>query len=321
MKKLLLSLIVTACTMGFVSAQDLAQVTEMYNAAAVLLNDGNKAEALAQFEKALEAANALGEEGVEVANNCKGIIPDLYVSIAKGFANDNDIPKAIELFNKAAEVAKAFGNTEVAEEAEGLISTLKATQLLANANTLLNNKQFAEAAAAYKEITDMDPTNAVAFLRQGMALSNAGSYDEAIEALTKAQELYAEDEANLKTVKRQLSNAFLRKANGALKTKNWKDALEFGQKSAENFDSANAQKIIGTAASQLKQNKIAAEAFEAYLALNPNAKDKVQTIYQLGTALAAIGENAKACGYFKEIAQDEKFGEAARYQLTQLKCN
>ena len=321
MKKLLLSLIVTACTMGFVSAQDLGQVTEMYNAAAVLLNDGNKAEALAQFEKALEAANVLGEEGAEIANNCKSIIPELYVSIAKGFANDNDIPKAIELFNKAVEVAKAFGDTKVAEEAEGLISTLKATQLLANANTLLNNKQFAEAAAAYKEITDMDPTNAVAFLRQGMALSNSGNYDEAVEALTKAQELYAEDEANLNTVKRQLSNAFLRKANAALKEKNWKDALEFGQKSAENFDSANAQKIVGTAASQLKQNKIAAEAFEAYLALSPNAKDKVQTIYQLGTALAAIGENSKACGYFKEIAQDEKFGEAARYQLTQLKCN
>ena len=59
MKKLLLTLIVAACTMGFVSAQDLGQVTEMYNAAAVLLNEGNKADALAKFEQALEAANAI----------------------------------------------------------------------------------------------------------------------------------------------------------------------------------------------------------------------------------------------------------------------
>ncbi|MBQ9475979.1 MAG: tetratricopeptide repeat protein [Bacteroidales bacterium] len=321
MKKLLLTLIATACTMGFAYAQDLGQVTEMYNAAAALLNEGNKAEALAQFEKALDAANVLGEEGAEVAKNCKGIIPDLYVSVAKGFANENNIAKAIELFNKAVEVGKLYGQDAVAAEAEGLISSLKATQLLANANSLLNAKQFAEAAAAYKEITDMDPTNAVAFLRMGMAYNNSGNLDEAIEALNKAQELYADDATNLAAVKRQLSNAFVRKANTALKAKDWKNALEFGQKSAENLDNANAQKIIGTAASQLKQNKIAAEAFEAYLALNPNAKDKVQTIYQLGTALAAIGENAKACGYFKEIAQDEKFGEAARYQLTTLKCN
>ena len=322
MKKLLLTLIITVSTMGFAAAQDLGQVTEMYNAAAVLLSEGNKADALAKFEQALEAANALGEEGVEVANNCKGVIPDLYLSVAKGFANENNLPKAIEVLGKTVEVAKNFGKNEVAEEAEKLISSLKSTQLLANANALLNAKQFAEAAAAYKEITDMDPTNGIAFLRQGMALSNGGNYDDAITCLDKAAELFAEDAVNLDMTKKQLSNAFLRKANTAFKAKNWKDALEFAQKSAENnANNPSAQKIIGNAASQLKQNKIAAEAFEAYLALSPQAKDRVQTIYQLGTALAAIGDNAKACGYFKEIAQDEKFGEAARYQLTTLKCN
>ncbi|MBO4572103.1 MAG: tetratricopeptide repeat protein [Bacteroidales bacterium] len=322
MKKLLLTLIVTASTMGFAAAQDLGQVTELYNAAAALLSEDKKVEALAQFEQALEAANALGAEGAEVANNCKGIIPDLYLSIAKGFANENNLPKAIELFTKTAELAKNYGKDAVAAEAESLIANLKNTQLLANANALLNAKQFAEAAAAYKEITDMDPTNGVAFLRQGMALSNSGSFDEAITCLEKAQELFAEDAPNLDMAKKQLSNAFLRKANVAFKAKNWKDALEFAQKSAENnANNPSAQKIIGNAASQLKQNKVAAEAFEAYLALSPNAKDKVQTMYQLGTALAAIGDNAKACGYFKEIAQDEKFGEAARYQLTVLKCN
>jgi hypothetical protein len=34
----------------------------------------------------------------------------------------------------------------------------------------------------------------------------------------------------------------------------------------------------------------------------------------------AAGQNGEACGYFKEIAQDPKWGEAARYQLTVLKC-
>lgn len=308
--------------MGFAAAQDLGQVTELYNTAAALLNEDKKVEALAQFEQALEAASALGEEGVEVANNCKGIIPDLYVSIAKGFANENNLPKAIELLNKAVEVARSFGKDAMAEEAEGLVSSLKGTQLLANANALLNAKQFAEAAAAYKEITEMDPSNAVAFLRQGMALNNSGSFDEAIACLDKAAELYAEDAVNLELTKKQLSNAYLRKANDAFKAKSWKDALEFAQKSVENnANNPSAQKIIGNAASQLKQNKIAAEAFEAYLALSPQAKDRSQTMYQLGTALAAIGENSKACGYFKEISQDEKFGEAARYQLTVLKCN
>ena len=98
-------------------------------------------------------------------------------------------------------------------------------------------------------------------------------------------------------------------------------ALENAQKSTQYADNANAQKIIGMSAMQLKQNKVAAEAFEAYLSMNPNAITKeAGIVYNLGTALMAIGENDKACGYFQKIAQDAKYGEGARYQITQLKC-
>ena len=321
MKKLFLTLIATVCTFSAAMAQDLGQVTEIYNAAAELLNAGQKAEALTKFEAALTAANALGEAGNEVAANCKGIIPSLYISVAKGLANDNNIDSAIETLKKGIEVAKSYGDDASATEAEGLVTSLKGNQMMTAANAFLNTKQFAEAAAAYKEIIAVDPTNATAYLRQGMALNSIGNFDEAILSLDKAVELFADDAANTAAAKKQLSNAFLKKANGVYKEKNMKDALEFAQKSAEYLDNANAHMIAGNAASALKQHKIAAENYEAYLALIPNAKNKVQIIYQLGTALMSMGDNAKACGYFKEIAQDEKFGEAARYQITTLKCN
>lgn len=321
MKKIFISLIILVCAMGVSSAQDLEKVTEMYNAAAALLNEGKKADAAVQFEQALEAANALGEAGSAVAQNCKNILPQLYVSVAKGLAGAKEIDKAIEMLQKAISTGKDYNDTMSVEEAEGLITSLKANQMMTNANNLFNTKQFAEAAAAYKEIAEFDPSNANAILRQGMALSNLGDFDSAIGCLTAALEKFEGNESQLTLVKKQLSNTFLKKSNGALKEKDYKSALESAQKSVEFGDNANAQKIIGNAATQLKQNKIAAEAFEAYLALKPNANDKVQTIYQLATALMNMGDNAKACGYFKEIAQDEKFGEAARYQLTVLKCN
>lgn len=321
MKKLFLSLIVSVCTFGAVSAQDLGQVAEMYNAAAALLNEGQKAEALTQFESVLNAATALGESGAEIANNCKGIIPSLYMSVAKGLANENNIDKALETFKKAIETAKNFGDEATVAEAEGIIASLKGNQMMNAANALLNSKQFAEAAAAYGEIIAIDPNNANAYLRQGMALNSTGKFDEAITSLEKAVELLGGNEAQVKAAKKQLSNAFLKKANGAYKAKEMKDALEFALKSAEYDDNANAHMIAGNAAAAAKQNKIAAENYEAYLAISPNAKNKAQIIYQLATALMGMGDNAKACGYFKEIAQDEKFGEAARYQLTVLKCN
>ena len=321
MKKFFISLCIAVCAMGVANAQDLEKLTEMYNAAATALTAGNKAEALPQFEQVLAAATALGETGNDIANNCKNVIPQLYVSVAKSLANNKELDKAIEMLQKAVVTGKEYNDQLTAEEAEGLITSLKANLLMTNANNLFNAKQFAEAAAAYKEIAAMDPSNATAILRQGMSLSNMADFDGAIECLTAALEKFADNESQLTAVKKQLSNTFLKKANGALKTKDFKSALEAAQKSAEFGDSANAQKLIGTAASQLKQNKIAAEAFEAYLALKPNAGDKVQTIYQLATALMNMGDNAKACGYFKEIKDDPKFGEAATYQLTVLKCN
>ena len=113
----------------------------------------------------------------------------------------------------------------------------------------------------------------------------------------------------------------MKKAVACQKAKDMKGALENAQKSTQYVDNANAQKIIGMSAMQLKQNKVAAEAFEAYLSMNPNAITKeAGIVYNLGTALVALGENDKACGYFQKIAQDAKFGEGARYQITQLKC-
>ena len=61
--------------------------------------------------------------------------------------------------------------------------------------------------------------------------------------------------------------------------------------------------------------------FEAYLALQPKAKDKVQITYQLASALEESGKTAEACGYYKSISQDPQWGEAARYKVTTLKCN
>ena len=312
MKKIFVSLLISLCAVSFAFAQDLEKATELYNNAATMYNDGDKTGALDMFQKALDMATAIGDDGIEVANNCKNLIPGIILSLGKEAVQAKEMDKAVETLKKAIEKAKEFGNADVEAEAASLIPDI----MMAKAGSLLNAKDFAGAAAAYKEVVAADPENAMAYLRMGMALNGAGQTDEAVEALTAAAAKGQESAAG-----KQLSNIFLKKAVACQKAKDMKGVLENAQKSAEYLDNANAQKLIGTSALSLKQNKVAADAFEAYLALSPNAKDKVQTIYQLGTALVALGDNAKACGYFKEIAQDAQWGEAARYQITTLKCN
>lgn len=277
MKKTLVTLLVALCAFSYASAQDLEQVTTIYNNAATAIND-DKAEAIKLFEQALEGATALGEEGNEIVGQCKDILPKLYSSVAKDALSAKDFEGALSKIEKAVEVAKNFGNEEIAAELDGLTPKV--------------------------------------YIGLGAAKLAAGDTDAAVEAFENAKALGQEEIAN-----KQLSNIFVKKAAAAQKNKDLKGALEAAQKSIEYLNNPTAQKIVGLSALSLKQNKVAADALEAYLSLSPEAKDKVQIMYQLGTALVAAGDNGKACGYFKQIAQDAKWGEAARYQITTLKCN
>lgn len=311
MKKIFLTVMVALCTMGIVAAQDLEKATEIYNNAAAAI-ENNKAEAITLFEQALGMAETLGDEGAEIVAQCKGILPKLYISLGKDLVNEKNLDEAIAKFQKAVEVGEKFGDTDVAAEAKGLIPQI----LMADANGMLNEKNFEGAVAGYQKVIDVDPTNGQAHLRKGQALAQLGKADDAIKSFELAAENGQEEQAA-----KQLSNVYVKKAVACQKAKDMKGALENAQKSTQYADNANAQKIIGMSAMQLKQNKVAAEAFEAYLAMNPNAITKeAGIVYNLGTALVALGENDKACGYFQKIAQDAKFGEGARYQITQLKC-
>lgn len=311
MKKIFLTVMVALCTMGIVAAQDLEKATEIYNNAAAAI-ENNKAEAITLFEQALGMAETLGDEGAEIVAQCKGILPKLYISLGKDLVNEKNLDEAVAKFQKAIEVGDKFGDADVAAEAKGLIPQI----LMADANGMLNEKNFEGAVAGYQKVIDADPTNGQAHLRKGQALAQLGKVDDAIKAFELAAENGQEEQAA-----KQLSNTYVKKAVACQKAKDMKGALENAQKSTQYADNANAQKIIGMSAMQLKQNKVAAEAFEAYLAMNPNAITKeAGIVYNLGTALVALGENDKACGYFQKIAQDAKFGEGARYQITQLKC-
>jgi len=154
------------------------------------------------------------------------------------------------------------------------------------------------------------------YLEFGTEWATAGEFDKAIKALNQAVE-YGEEESSPKI----LSDIYITKAVACQQVKDWKGALENAQKSVQSLDNPMAEKIVGLSAFSLKQNKVAAEAWEAYLSMAPEAIEKeAGIVYNLGLALVATGESDKACGYFRQIAQDADFGMAARYQIVTLKC-
>ena len=95
MKKIFLSLAAAVLAAATVTAQDMAQATETYNNGAMALQMGDNAGALAYFEQALTMGEACGEEGAELVTNCKDIIPQVTLAIAKDMLQAEDYDNAL----------------------------------------------------------------------------------------------------------------------------------------------------------------------------------------------------------------------------------
>ncbi|MBR5034131.1 MAG: tetratricopeptide repeat protein [Bacteroidales bacterium] len=319
MKKIIITLAVALATFTFAKAQDIETAVNLYNEAGTMVNEGNLADALPKFLECLEMAKSLGDEASNVVGDCQGIIPQIYMKLGEAAAEESDFDAALENFRKVVETATEYDNNpDVLERATGLIPKM----LMAKGGAMLNAKNFAEAVEAFKAVVEADPENTKAMMRLGHSLVGAGDVDAAIETFTKAAEVAGEDTAEAKDAMKQISNCYLKKAVACQKSKDNRGCMENAQKSAQAMDSPNAQKLIGVSALNLKQFDTAIGAFEAYLALAPNAKDNAQIIYQLATAYEGRKDRAKACAYYKQILNDPKFGPVAKYKVEEeLKCN
>ncbi len=286
-------------------AQDLSQAGELYNNAATALNEGNSQVALDGFKQALAAAEALGEEGATLASDCKAIIPKLYVQLGKEAASTKDMDKAIELIGQAQKLATEYGQAETAENAKETLVQV----LIADGNSLLNEKKYAEAIASYTKATEIDPTNGLAYLRIGMCKGATGDEDGAIEAYTKAAENGQEANA-----KEKMGNLYAKKAVACYKAKDNQGAVDAAVKASEYGNSA-AAKVGGICAFNLKKNDQAISLLEPLA--GPDAKTN-DVKYYLARAYEAKGNNAKACEYYKQITSDKNFGAYATSKVGSL---
>ena len=192
MKKIFLLFTAAALSAGMVFAQDINQATENYNNGAMELQMGNNEAAITYFQTALEMAEALGEEGAEVAANCRSIIPAIYLSSAKEQIKADNFDAAVEQLGKAIEAAGKYEVPEVADDANALMPQV----YLSKGNGFLQAKNFPEAEAAYKQAIELDATNGMAYFRLGQALASQNKVADAEAAYVQAAANGQEKNAN-----------------------------------------------------------------------------------------------------------------------------
>ena len=311
MKKIISTLAALALAAGYVGAQDLTEITEMYNSGAEAIAAGDKEGALKSFEQAYELAAALGEEGAEIAENCKNVIPELNLSIAKSLVNYTKYTEAIDRIKTTISVAEKFANADILAEAKDLMPKV----VMQNASVLLNAKKYAEAAEAYKEVLSGDPANGLAAFRLGLALTGAGKTEEAKAALQTAAENGQQAQAY-----KQLANLFLKEAAADLKAKQYAKAVDAAVKVTE-YDGKNslAFQIAGQASQILNKDNDAIKYFEKYLELAPTAKNATQIAFTVGALYQKAKNNAKAVEYFQKAVNDPALGDKAKALINALK--
>ena len=312
-KKFLAICVLSILSMGTVYGQDLTAATDAFNAGGAALNESNYPVAIESFNKALKMLEGLGEEGATMLKETKAIIPQIYLRYGKQFAAAKDIDNAVIQIKKAIETGKAYSLADVVEEATELLPQI----IMADGNNLLNEGKYAEAIVEYNKAIVSDPTNGLAYLRIGMAESRLENEVGAIAAFEKAITLGQKEDAS-----KQLATQYLKKSVAAYKVKNWAGMFDAAEKSNTYLESGQAKKLVGLSAVQLKKFDRAISALESYYAEDTSAKDKSSTLYNIATVYEGKGNNAKACGYYKQLLNDPTYKAAAEYKVkTQLKCN
>lgn len=309
MKKIVMLFAAAAMTVSVAFAQDINAVTETYNNGAMELEMGNKEAALGYFQAALTEAEALGDAGIEIAENCKMTIPVVMISLANDLIEASEYDAATEWLTKAEEAATLYGDTEKAADA----AAKKNQVLMKQAADLLKAKDYANAIVVYEQIMAIDPTNGRAALQMGQAYNASGNQEKAEEAFNIAAANGQEKQAN-----KQLSNLYIKKASAALKAKKTQEAYDFAVKSNEYLENANAYKIAGQCSMTLGKTAEGLPLLEKYVELSPNAKDANQMRFNIAATAQKLGDKEKAKAYYEQVLTDPKFGPQAQAQLNVL---
>ena len=295
MKKVFLALAAILMSAAFVSAQDLASVTETYNNGASQLAEGDRAAALASFQDALKAAEALGDEGAEIVANCKNIIPAVVLSMGKELFNNKDFTAAADKFQEAVKIAKDYGVDEVELEAEPLIPAA----YFSAGRAAIQAKDMAAAAESLKKAVEIDPgySNGNAALYLGQALNSAGDVEGAKEAFNLAMANGQEENA-----KKQLGNIVLKDAQAALKDGKNADVVSMISKADEEglISNAAAYQLAASASQKLNKTADAIKYYEKFLEADPKNKNFGAISYTVGALYQGQNNKTKALEFYKK---------------------
>lgn len=296
------------------NAQTIDEAGTAFNNA-LQLKDTDANGAITAFKECISICEKLGDEGNELKSKAMGIIPGLYLKLAKDAyaAKNND--EAIKFGEQTIEASKTYNSPETEGKAKDFLAQL----YYGKGNELLKAKDVDNA------LVQLDKALAIDAKMNKAVFSKMLVYKEK-DDIAKMKELYdlmvtngpAEDkyiEKGKGVMAKQHFNAgvkSLQAKNAAKAVESINESLKFGD------GDANAYYYLTLANNMLKKwdDALASGA----KALELEQKDQVKVIFELAKAYEGKGDKVKACENYKKVTTGPN-AAAAKYQIEQvLKC-
>jgi len=295
------------------SAQTLQEVADVLKHGSELNAAGDLDGAITELEKCVELAKKVGQDAEEHQIVAESALPNLYLQKATKINATKDYPATVKALKDAIAAAEKYKNADVKEKAEKTLPQVYYAMGVAD----FQAQKFSEAIQNLDQVIAYDPSMAGAYYIRGacyQSLKDEAKMDENYKLAIEKGDARG---------KAQLVRYYNNAGATAQKVQKWDDAIAAFKKTVEvDNENSDAYYSLSSCYNNKKNWNDAISAGEKALELRSGGDPKTLdgVYYQLGTAYAGKNDTAKACEYFKKIA-NEPFLAGAKYQIeTALKC-
>ncbi|MGM0545709.1 MAG: tetratricopeptide repeat protein [Bacteroidota bacterium] len=312
-----------------VEAQDRKEAVQTYNSARELVQSGEYEQAIEQFKAAIEIGNEIGEEGQDIVERAQQRLPEVYRQMAmdeyRTFKEDQtmgNLDATINAFQNAKDVADEYDNSEVADQANGVVNQLMYSK------SILQFKQqsFDDAIATLDKVIERDPNYAKAYYQKGIVLKKQDDVDlnEVIAMFDEAIEVAQEnnDSDIVSRAQDAASDELVYRGANATEDDNVDRAIELLNRALEyDSSSADAHYRLAEAFNKAQDWQEAIDHSNEALGYESGGRsDKAKIYFELGTAYQGLGQKEDACSAFENAAYGD-FKSPSEHQMEyELEC-
>ncbi len=310
-------------------AQSQTEAVEVYNKAIDLAAAGKYQQAIDTYSQAISIAKELGAEGQDIVERSQDALPRLYyqsaLNIYKNFQQSPSIAgieKAIDAFKTAADKASQYGNSDIANQAKGVI-----TQLYYQKSVLAYQQgNLSAALAAINTAIERNPDYAKAYYQKGLIIKDqeSATLDEYLAAVEKTVEVANKvgNASIARQAKESASAVLVYRGAQRVQGENYSGAIVILEKALEfNPESVNAYYRLAQAYNaQGNWNQALEYAQKALQYANGGAASKAKIYYAIGNAYKGLGQYDNACEAYSN-ADYGRFSQSVQHTMEfVLKC-